>query len=361
MNQEDIYSLEWTNSIKTLGRVFVYNGIMWLSYSGTGIEFVCEGGFKAALVGDLSAKNHEDGRLARYCVFKDGECILDERLNEASKSIGIKAEGRHIFRLIKVSESEDSSLGIASIEGLGGAITQTEPSKLKLECVGDSITCGYGVEGHLGEVYTTATENVSKAWSYLTAQKLGADYSIVSKSGSGIISGYTATGERNTLNILPPLYDRMGCSVNTIKEGVRPQDFEYDYSFEPDVIAICLGTNDMSYCHPVDEQGSGRLTAEEEAPRRRQFYDEYKEFILHVRKMNPFAKIVCMLGIMGVALNHEVEMVVKDLSAGGDQRIFFLALENQSIEDGYGTDYHPSPVTQEKMASKVADFISNIA
>lgn len=360
MATDQIYSLDWTNCVKTIGRVFVYNGILWMSFSGTGVEFVCEGGFRAKLVGDLSAKNGETERLARYCVFKDGELICDERMGVSENSIGLKAEGRHVFRLIKVSESEDSSLGLASLEAIEGECVPSAPSKLKIEFVGDSITCGYGVEGQIGELFTTATENVSLAWPYLTAQKLNADYSIVSKSGSGIISGYTATGERNTFNLFPPIYDRMGCSVNTVMEGARPQDYEYDFAFEPDVVAVLLGTNDMSYCHPVDEKGNARMLPEEELPRRKHFYSEYKEFILHVRKQNPFAKIVCALGVMGETLNGEVETVVKELNAEGDSRICFVPLKNQNPEDGYGTDYHPSKITQEKLAATMASFIEEI-
>ena len=41
MLANDIYSLEWTGNVKVIGRAFVYNDCLWLSYSGTGIEFIC--------------------------------------------------------------------------------------------------------------------------------------------------------------------------------------------------------------------------------------------------------------------------------------------------------------------------------
>ena len=60
--------------------------------------------------------------------------------------------------------------------------------------IGDSITCGYGVEGDVeDEIFCTAKENPSKAYSLLTAQELNAEYQIVAWNGKGVISAYTVT------------------------------------------------------------------------------------------------------------------------------------------------------------------------
>lgn len=360
MTGSDIYSLEWTNTVKTIGRVFVYNEVLWLSYSGTGIEFVCNGGFTAGLVTDtVTDADDADVHYARYCVMKDGEVILDRRLT-GSDTISVDSDGEHSFRLIKLSESNDSSMGIKNLKAHFHEPVPTPEGKLKMEFIGNSITCGYGVEGDLSQTFTTATENVSLAWAYMTAGKLGADYSIVSKSGAGLISGYTGDGVRNEENILTPYYDHMGCSMFNLEGDVKPQDFEYDFSFEPDVIVVNVGTNDISYCRPLDEKGELRITKEEETERRSIFYVEYKSFIEWIRELNPFSKIVCTLGVLGTALNGEVETAVEELRAAGDLRIFWLPLDDQNPEDGYGTDYHPSKLTQQKLAEKVAGFIETI-
>jgi lysophospholipase L1-like esterase len=233
----------------------------------------------------------------------------------------------------------------------------TEEKRFKIEIVGDSITCGYGVEGDLTQTFKTSTENILKAWSYLTAKKLNADYSFVCKSGAGLVSGYTDSGERNTDNIITGYYDLMGCTHYKLDENVGPEDFEYDYSMEPDVIVILLGTNDISYCHPVDDKGRAKLDPKEEKDRRKQFYSAYKKFIKHIRAKNPLSKIVCALGIMGTELNEEVNMAVSEICADGDSRVYILPLEPQDPADGYGTDYHPSPVTQKKLSEKISEYI----
>ena len=76
-----------------------------------------------------------------------------------------------------------------------------------------------------------------------------------------------------------------------------------------------------------------------------------------LRRRNPFAKIVCTLGIMNEKLNRIVEMAVNMQIAEGDRRVYWLPLRDQDPADGYGTDYHPSEKTQVKLASTVIDFI----
>lgn len=370
MKTDDICRLDWTNNIRTIGRVFVFNDVLWMSFSGCGIEFTCNNGFRAMLVGDsMIDAGDAEIHYARYAVYRDGQLILDERLKEHEASLGLKAEGTHTFRIIKLSESSDSSIGIRELKSLEEGQTEDTAAglqavgapDLKIEFIGDSITCGYGVEGDLTQTYTTATENVNLAWPYLVAGRLAADYSIVSRSGAGIISGYTGDGVRNTDNILPDCYDRMGCSMGNLEAQIAPQSFEYDFSFEPDVIVVNLGTNDISFVRPTDEQGGLRIDMTEADSRRREFYTEYKKFIMHVRERNPFSKILCILGVMGTALNDEVETAVRELNAAGDSRIFLKKLEEQDAEhDGYGTDYHPSRVTQEKLADTVVTALKEI-
>lgn len=366
MEAENLYSLEWTEHVKTIGRAFVYNNVLWLTYSGAGIEFECSEGFELELTADnVNTFADAENRYPRYALLKDGRRVIDGRLDENQRTLRIENAEEHVFTFIKLSESNESSLGIAGLRPFAGKAPQevfkpTPAGRLKIEFVGDSITCGYGVDGSIGECFTTATEDVSGAWSWLTALRLGADYSICSKSGAGIISGYTGDGARNCENIIAPYYDLMGCSATSIEPCVRPQNFEYDYSFEPDIVILNIGTNDISFCHPVDDTGRTRLNAVEEEKRRREFYREYKAFVMHLREKNPFAKIICTLGVMGGFLNDEAQTAAEELKMAGDSRIYWLPLKEHCPEDGFGTDYHPSRFTQERVADTVAKFIEEI-
>ncbi|MCR5685642.1 MAG: hypothetical protein K6G81_09535 [Lachnospiraceae bacterium] len=365
----DITITHWTEHVKKLGRVFIYNNVLWLSYSGTGIEWECDGQFEIKLAADdlvnsctqLNA-SEKSIHYARYAILQDDVKIVDKRMDVASRVIRFTAEGHHVYRFIKLSESADSSLGIVSLTDAEGGIEGIRPApaaRLKMEFIGDSITCGYGVEGSLSETYTTATENVMKAWGYLVAKRFNADYSIVSKSGAGIISGYTDTGVRNLDNILTGYYTKMGCSAFGM-DGMKPSDIEYDFSFEPDIIVVNAGTNDISYCAPQDPSVAAQFGQEELKERKKLFYSVYKHFLEEIREKNPFARILCVLGIMGEPLNETARMAVNDLKAEGDARLWWLPLTDQDPANGYGTDYHPNERTQRELAVTIGDYVEKI-
>ena len=98
------------------------------------------------------------------------------------------------MEIIKLSESPMSAVGIeAFAEGSAEALPE---KPLKIEFIGDSITCGYGVDDEdENHQFTTATEDVTKAYAYKTAKALDAEYSMFSASGYGIVSGYTEGDE----------------------------------------------------------------------------------------------------------------------------------------------------------------------
>ena len=57
-----------------------------------------------------------------------------------------------------------------------------------IEFIGDSITCGYGIEAKAGgELFDTGTENFEKTYAYLSSKELNFDYSVVCYSGCGLI------------------------------------------------------------------------------------------------------------------------------------------------------------------------------
>lgn len=70
-------------------------------------------------------------------------------------------------------------------------MTPPAAKKLKIEMVGDSITCGYGNEGGVEETqHDTSKENPMGAYSLLTATHLDADVNVVAWNGKGVITAY---------------------------------------------------------------------------------------------------------------------------------------------------------------------------
>ena len=62
---------------------------------------------------------------------------------------------------------------------------------------------------------------------------------------------------------------------------------------------------------------------------------------------------------MGEALCPAMEAAVAEYRAlTGDDRVRALSVPDQRAEDGYGTAYHPSPITHRKLAGRVSDTLS---
>lgn len=338
-----------TDTVKTLGRTKLINDVLWFSLSGTGVEFYFKGKkCSFELVSDSIYE--EEMHQARFAVYINEKPVIDDVMNVRKKEVCVldaDEETECIIRLIKLSEASDSTMGIKDIMCDKEAVmSPTEKKKLAIEFIGDSITCGYGVDGTLEDTYSTHNENVTKAYAYLTAQELQADYSMVSYSGHGIISGYTETEEKITGQLVPSYYTKLGNSYGEFNDGMKPCEVEWDFSqFVPDIVVINLGTNDASYTKGKEE-------------RCQEYVSEYCHFLSVVRERNPKAVILCVLGLMGQELcTYAAQAVTRFRALYGEERIYFLKLSMQPDKNGVVVDYHPTYESHKQAAEEVVHFI----
>lgn len=336
-------------NVKYTGRNYYDGKTAWLVQSGSAVEFTVNAKFaEVTIAGDYSINNDEKYR-SRYAVIVDGEIIIDDVMSEKSRTIKLfeGSESRRAeVKIIHLSEANNGTIGVSEIKVSSDAPVPVTPAKekdLAIEFIGDSITCAYGVEGKsASDQYTTKTENFMKSYAYLTAEKLGADYSAVSYSGHGIISGYSNDGNRNTSSLVPPYYKNCG----NLSNYAKPWDFTKKSN---DVVVINLGTNDYSY------------VSKDFDARSQEFTDGYEEFLETVRECNPDAYIICTFGIMGGQEMYPlIEQAVDNFSKkNSDSKIMVYKSPMQKADDGYGADYHPSEITQQKNAYILADKICN--
>ena len=314
--------MDW-DKVRFIGRVMPLKNTLWMALSGTGAEF-CVTGTKASIT--LVADDTWNGvpeNQTRVAVYVDDRRVADVLLSALETVITAFASGEkenHVVRVIKLSESAMSTCGIAKIE-TDGELTPTEAKDKLIEFIGDSITCGYGVDDEdRDHHFATGTEDVTRAYAYKTAKVLEADYSMVSFSGYGIVSGYTGTGEKMGHQLVPDYYEKLGFSYGTYKEKYKPQDSVWDFSkHQPDLIVINLGTNDMSYV--LDKED-----------RREEYITGYLAFLNTVRKHNPEARIMCVLGLMGEALCSAVEETVERYKKEtGDERISYMGFSDKRL------------------------------
>ena len=188
-------------NVRTIGRTGWLNDTLWMVHSGSGAEFTFLGTTATVtLLGDSTVLANSDSQV-HFAIYVNGEEVVNDMMNKLEKTYTVfesEVEEQCTIKILKLSESAQSTMGIKTIEVTSkGDIAPTENKEKLIEFIGDSITCGYGVEDeNRDNHFKTGTENATKTYAYKTAQALGADYSLVSFSGYGIVSGYTATATK---------------------------------------------------------------------------------------------------------------------------------------------------------------------
>jgi lysophospholipase L1-like esterase len=334
-----------TDYVKELGRCYEDNQSIYFAMSGSGVEFQYTGSeCYVTLVGDDKATK-ASGQQPRFAIFLDQELIRTELLQQEEETFEVftgNEERTVTIRIVKLSEALNSCMGIKYIMGDGAKQTKPSPKKeRKIEIIGDSISAGYGLDGKMGEPFSTSTENVTKTYGYLLAESLDADYSIIAYSGYGVFSGYTTDGTRQDKKLLPPYYDSLGFSNGYFTLGtqqIKPHTIEWDFSkFQPDLILMNLGTNDQTYT-----QGNPDLEAD--------FQVSYVNFLSNVREKNPDSQILCIYGMMENTLYSTIEEAVETYqTTSDDQMISLFKVPTHTEEDGYTVNLHPTAETNEKV------------
>ena len=370
------------NSLKWYGRNFDYEKVRYFNYSCSGFEF-CMTGKKAvatilsdpkkqkkterAIIGVYvtEVKNaaaykgrsfwenfpEPDYEPLRIELTKDeNECLLFE--SPVEKTVVIK--------VLKLSECAFGMAGLKKLD-LKGLLRQAQQPRglpepvegrtknraLRIEFIGDSITCGYGVEGIWGkDTFTTRQERPDKAYAFLTARALNAEFHLCSWSGIGITSNYV---DPETVFLPDTSWLMPACWPYTDKKGqlrlkIEPELWDAS-KFPPDIVVINLGTNDISWVRGKEE-------------RRLAYVAGLRQLIEVVHRRSPAAKICCCLGIMGQELCASVKEACR-LFSKDFPSVFIktLRFDLQKEEDGIGADWHPSPVTHKKAAKKLIKLL----
>lgn len=346
------------DKVKVTGRTLFAEGVRYLGYSGSSASFTFVGKKAVAEIwSDADAWGEElKGRIAVY--VNNGEEPVKRICLDKPEGIYTlyesDTEEQVTVKIMKYSEAAFGKCGIRYIEiDTDKLCPPPTACERKMEIIGDSITCGYGVEAENElQPFHTATENPTKSYSLLTAKNLGAEVNLVSWSGNGIVSGYveeTAT-EPSDKWLMPEVYRYTDISGSEKLFGEDESRWEkWDFSrFVPDIILINLGTNDCSWCKDIQE-------------RKNDYRDRYVEFLKYIRENNPGAEILCMLGTMDQRVLKELEEAVKIFkTTQKDEKVHFLSLPPQNPEDGYGADWHPCEFTQKKTAELVVREIKSI-
>jgi lysophospholipase L1-like esterase len=264
--------------------------------------------------------------------------LLDARDGFYHLADGLGA-GEHTVEVVRVSEC---FLGLTHFRGFAldrGArvLAWSSVPERKIEFVGDSITCGYGVEADdPKQHFTPATENFCLGYSALTARRLGADYLVVARSGIGMVRNYDGPRDGSE-DAMPAVYPHTFY--------LRPEADWDPRRFTPDVVCLNLGTNDFS---------TTGVNADK-------FVATYTQFLEMLLARYPAAQIVVLQGPMdnNENLKAALHAAIRQLGAAAAPRVHYFALSAQGAH-GYGADSHPSRAQSRINAGELTAFLSRL-
>ncbi|MFL5352016.1 SGNH/GDSL hydrolase family protein [Archangium sp.] len=331
--------------IQYTGRVEVSATSAAFSYPGVSIKLRFKGDAAELLLKDQGAGDERTTNYYQVTLDSQTPVKLAVRASQTSYELGRNlAPGEHTLELVKLTESEVGASELQGFKVHGEPLEPPARPALRLELIGDSITCGYGNEVSLQEAdnpttgFHSVNENITRTYGWLTARALGAEAMFTCYSGRGVYRNNTG----DTAGTLPRLYDRVIPTRDTPRWSFA--------RYTPDLIVLNLGTNDFAPGVP----DSTRFTT------------AYKDFVTRLRGQYPQARILCAVGPMmndwypsgenhWSTLQSWVSSVVKGFNDRGDARVHYLAFTPQT--EPYGEDWHPSATTQQAMATRLTDFI----
>lgn len=214
------------------------------------------------------------------------------------------------------------------------------PSR-KIEFIGNSITCGYGVESMVcSDPFSDETCNHYLTYAAETARRLDALHVVVARSGIGVYRNYDGPHEGDRINMNTEYLHTL------LYDSTQVWDFN---RFTPDVVCINLGTNDTS------TSGAEPYLLKK----------GYKDLLAKVRNAYPNAKIVFLCGCMmhGDALQlatNTMNQVVAEANQAGDKQVYRFDFTPQNGSLGYGASWHPSMWQQQKMADELTPFLQQL-
>ncbi len=201
---------------------------LYLDFSASGFELNVES------KGNPMSIEYLAGYDLYVAVFVDGK-LLDRPLLPAGTgtlTIPLTA-GQHTVMVLKETEvqTNGNTLQLMNMLFDGTILEKPADRPLYMEVIGDSIACGDGSLGKYtaGQKWVLQDHSGTHGFAYLTAQKIGADWSVFARGGIGLMK---PAGEYTAGQMYP--------YVNLYRDKVT----RYTPARTPDIVIVELGAND---------------------------------------------------------------------------------------------------------------------
>ncbi len=296
----------------------------------------------------LLKNNTPDGLYNFFAVELDGQYIGRYKLegdSMVSHSVEVpKGQESHLLTIYKATEAANGTFDFCGLI-CNELLPPPEKPVRKIEFIGNSITCGMGVDAEeipCGSGQWYDQHNAYLAYGPRVARKLNLQFMMSSVSGIGIYRNWNVDGP-----VMPDVYENRYLNTDSTKR--------WDFSqFTPDIVSIALGTNDFSDGDGVHE----RLPFDSE-----RFTAEYIAFVEKIYSHYPSTQVALLTSPM---LSGEKAGLLLDclnnVKAHFDQNQSLKPIAIYQFEGvvPHGCDFHPDKKDQEQMAEAVAPFFQQL-
>lgn len=313
--------------IRIIGRYTVTeDGMLALDWCGSGFSFIFNGtGFNISF-GSFNAdapayiKVVIDGKdERRFAVANGKERVIVENL----------CDRRHRVSVFKITESESPLLfDTLTLYGKAPSLRRLMGGRRRrVEFIGDSITCGYGVLGSESDPgYLTWQQDSSMSYASLAAKLLDAESRLIAVSGKGLVCN--CLGDRSDVKVTQ-FYEYLTRKGGICNDG-----------WIPDVVVINAGTNDCG--GPAD-------TAE--------FTKAANALLDGIRRRYPEAEIFWLYGMMNTHYTDILREVIR-IRRETDGKVHCLITESISTRKGEtGANGHPGVRASIRVAEELSKEI----
>lgn len=254
---------------------------------------------------------------------------------------------KHHLTIYKATEAANGSVLFSGTTAKVVKSKNEKYTKKRIEFIGNSITCGMGndtkeIPCGTGEWYDQ--HNAYWAYGPILSRSLEVDFLLSSVSGIGMYRNWN--DEHIEEAIMPDVYENLYLN----KDNSKP----YDFNFHPDIVSICLGTNDLS-------EGDGskpRLPFNEE-----KYVSNYINFIKMIYKHNPKVQVALLTSPMVSGERNEVlvNCLMKVMAHfKKDKEYKKIALFEYNSMEPKGCGYHPDIEDHKIMAAQLEPFFKKL-
>lgn len=310
------------------GRYTIKQNCLAFDWSNSGISFNFSGTGFILSFGEYHAdqpayvKVFLDNSEQRFAISTGKEKIIYENLPEK----------RHRVTISRVTEGAApllfKDLVLMGMDHKFMAPPFDKPKKI--EFLGDSITCGYGIIANPSEMtYNTFQQDSTMTYAYFTAKDLDADAHYVCISGKGIVCN--CNGEKDYE--IPIFFEHAS-------QNKEPWDFS---QWTPNVVVINAGTNDVGGAIPDQV-----------------FTEAAMNFVKLIRSKYSDAHIIWVYGMMNDKYVPAIKTAVKELNKE-DKKVHFLYVESiNQLPGETGANGHPNTRANKRVSKLLVKKIKSV-